>query len=90
RLEVVVESARHLPKMDTMGTCDAYCVINYSGEERKSSVKKNTYSPDWGERLDFEVEGGGEVKEMTVDVWDYDMVGSNDKVGSVRISAAEL
>eukprot|EP00960_Hanusia_phi_P022019 652472-Hanusia_phi.AAC.1 len=26
KLEVVVESARHLPKMDMMGTCDAFCV----------------------------------------------------------------
>eukprot|EP00960_Hanusia_phi_P072541 767811-Hanusia_phi.AAC.2 len=67
KLLLHLQHARHLPKMDMMGTCDAFCVVRYSGEERKSSVKKNTYSPDWGEQLDFEVEGGGEVGEMTVE-----------------------
>ena len=53
-LEVSLASARNLPKMDAfLGTCDAFCEIQFQTQKAVSSVKKNTYSPDWGEIFEF-------------------------------------
>ena len=55
QIEVSLVCARHLPKMDVMGTCDAYVVLRRGGTEFKSATKKNTYAPDFGERFYFDV-----------------------------------
>jgi Ca2+-dependent lipid-binding protein len=48
-LEIKVVNARNLPKMDTFGTCDPFCRLDFCGENRETKVIKNTYSPDWNE-----------------------------------------
>ena len=55
QVEIMLVCARHLPKMDVMGTCDAYVVLRRGGTEFKSATKKNTYAPDFGERFYFDV-----------------------------------
>lgn len=40
-------------RMDTMGTCDAFCEVVWQGQTVKTSVKKNSYSPDWDEIFAF-------------------------------------
>jgi hypothetical protein len=55
QMELTLVCARHLPKMDAFGTCDAYVVLRRGGKEYKSSTKKNTYAPDFGERFYFDV-----------------------------------
>ena len=54
-LRVVVVTAMHLPKQDTWGTCDAYCVVKLGEEEFKTHVLKNTLSPHWEEGGNFEL-----------------------------------
>ena len=39
--------------MDLFGSCDAFCELLYQGQKFVSSVKKNTYSPTWGETFSF-------------------------------------
>jgi len=64
---VRILAARNLPKMDMFGSCDAFCELLYQGQKFVSSVKKNTYSPAWGEtfsfnfHLDDDDEGGADV-----------------------------
>ena len=52
-VEVTIISARHLPKMDSMGTCDGYCKIAWQGQKHETKVKKCSYSPDWNETFTF-------------------------------------
>ncbi|XP_072564110.1 rasGAP-activating-like protein 1 isoform X3 [Paramormyrops kingsleyae] len=51
-------------------------------------IIKKTRFPHWGEQLELELEpreltGGG---SLTLEIWDWDMVGKNDFLGKVEIS----
>ena len=90
-LIVTVESARHLPKMDVMGTCDAFCEVEWQGQKFKTTIKKNSYSPDWNETFAFPVENiSAGVSCMSVVVMDWDMMSKNDLVGEVVIPGNTL
>jgi Ca2+-dependent lipid-binding protein len=94
-LIVTIESARHLPKMDVMGTCDAFCEVEWQGQKYKTTVKKNSYSPDWNETFVFLVENIDILKDknnscLSVVVKDWDMISKNDFVGEVVIPADTL
>ena len=87
RLEVTIVRGRHLPKMDTIGTVDAFCDVSFAGSEYKTGTKKNTYSPDWGEKFVFDVaDVGVKPGPMRILVMDWDMVGENDRVGEIEVS----
>jgi hypothetical protein len=90
-LIVTVESARHLPKMDVMGTCDAFCEVEWQGQKFKTTIKKNSYSPDWNETFAFPVENiSAGVSCLSVVVMDWDMMSKNDLVGEVVIPGHTL
>jgi hypothetical protein len=88
-LIVTIESARHLPKMDVMGKCDTCCVVAWQGQEYKTTVKKNSYSPDWNETFAFPVENIS-IGSLSVVVMDWDMVSKNDVIGEVVIPGDTL
>ena len=37
-VEVRVMTARNLPRMDTIGSCDPFCRLTFCGEHRETSV----------------------------------------------------
>jgi hypothetical protein len=85
-LIVTVESARHLPKMDVMGTCDAFCEVEWQGQKYKTTVKKNSYSPEWNETFAFPVKSiSACVSSLSVLVMDWNMMSKSDLVGEVVI-----
>lgn len=54
-------------------------------------IIKKTRFPHWGETLQLEL-GSEELSDevvVTVEVWDWDMVGKNDFLGKVRTSSFE-
>ena len=88
-LEVLVETGRHLPKTDTLGKCDGFCEIKWRDFVGVTRVKKNTYSPDWNERFEFEFVG--EVTgDLVLTLKDWDRFSSPDLVGQVSISPAQI
>ena len=90
-LMVTIESARHLPKMDVMGTCDAFCELEWQSQKYKTTVKKNSYSPDWNETFAFPVKNiSAGVSSLTVVVMDWDMMSKSDLVGEVVIPGNTL
>lgn len=50
-------------------------------------IIKKTRFPHWGETLELELdpEELSEEGTITVEVWDWDMVGKNDFLGKVRM-----
>ena len=46
-LELTIESARHFPKMDVMGSCDAYCQVQWMNKDFRTAIIKNSMNPDW-------------------------------------------
>jgi len=60
RLQVGVIKASNLPKMDTIGTADAYVTLHCPGDHRhlRSKTIKNTLNPEWKEEFTFEIGEG--------------------------------
>jgi hypothetical protein len=46
-LELTIESARHFPKMDVLGSCDAYCQVQWMNKDFRTAIIKNSMNPDW-------------------------------------------
>ncbi|XP_062399774.1 rasGAP-activating-like protein 1 [Sardina pilchardus] len=82
-----VIQARDLAPRDISGTSDPFARILYKNHSAETSIIKKSRFPHWGETLELrlargEEEGGGCV---TLEVWDWDMVGKNDFLGKVEI-----
>ena len=91
RVELTVASARHLPKMDLMGTCDAFCKIDWAGFHGRTDVVSNTYSPDWDETFAFAFEDvAAGVSDLSVVVLDHNLMKSPKEVGRVMIPGETL
>ncbi|XP_067087360.1 rasGAP-activating-like protein 1 isoform X1 [Osmerus mordax] len=84
--------ARDLAPRDISGTSDPFARILFNNHSAETSIIKKTRFPHWGETLELELETeelteGGMV---TLEVWDWDMVGKNDFLGKVEIPFACL
>jgi hypothetical protein len=54
KLIVTVVKADNVPSVDRDGTSDPYVTVSCNGKEQKTSVKKSTLTPIWGEAFTFE------------------------------------
>jgi Ca2+-dependent lipid-binding protein len=84
-LEVKMVSVCNLPKMDMFGTCDPFCKILFCGEQNETKVIKNTYAADFNETFRFDLSGGKSPSAMSIEVLDWDRVGSADVVGKTIV-----
>ena len=91
RLEVTVMSARHLPKMDTFGSIDPFCEVRLGAVAFKTTVRKNTYTPEWSETFTFQMlDSTTAGQPLKIALYDWDMVGDNSRVGLTEISAEKI
>lgn len=84
---VTIVRAEHLPAMDLSGLSDPFCKLSYDGKTQKSGVVRESLDPEWNESFDFEFKPDLTLK---VDVYDWDLIGSNDYMGGVQISMASV
>eukprot|EP00960_Hanusia_phi_P058859 764000-Hanusia_phi.AAC.3 len=84
---VSILSAENLPKMDVLGSCDAYCILRWGEDQRKTSTIKGSYNPTWNEEFRFATSGG---RDLEVKVMDWDRITKDDEVGSVTISSKQI
>uniref|UniRef100_A0A665X010 RAS protein activator like 1 n=1 Tax=Echeneis naucrates TaxID=173247 RepID=A0A665X010_ECHNA len=82
-LQCEVIEARDLAPRDISGTSDPFARVIFNNH----SIIKKTRFPHWGETLELELdqEELSEEGTVTVEVWDWDMVGKNDFLGKVRM-----
>ncbi|KFO83957.1 RasGAP-activating-like 1, partial [Buceros rhinoceros silvestris] len=76
---------RDLAPRDLSGTSDPFARVSCCGHTLETAVMKKTRFPRWDEVLEFELpegELGGDV--LSVEVWDWDIVGKNDFLGQVE------
>ncbi|XP_021268598.1 rasGAP-activating-like protein 1 isoform X2 [Numida meleagris] len=79
-------AARDLAPRDPSGTSDPFVRVSCCGHTRETAVIKKTRFPRWDEVLEFELaedEPGDSV--LSVEVWDWDIVGKNDFLGQVKV-----
>jgi Ca2+-dependent lipid-binding protein len=91
QFELTVMHGRHLPKMDKFGKADPFCEIRFGGDERKTAVRKNTYSPDWNEAFVFSMDDVSKrPSSLSISVLDSDRLDRLALIGKVEISADEV
>ncbi|XP_034450922.1 rasGAP-activating-like protein 1 isoform X2 [Hippoglossus hippoglossus] len=91
-LRCQIIEARDLAPRDITGTSDPFARVIFNNHSAETSIIKKTRFPHWGETLELEVDPEELSVEghVTVEVWDWDMVGKNDFLGKVEIPLACL
>ena len=87
-LQITIISAQNLPIMDVFGSCDAFCTVEFCGQHRSTSVKKNSLSPRWDESFALDVKK--RISELCIKLLDWEMILGSDLVGGHRMSSEQL
>uniref|UniRef100_A0A668AES3 RAS protein activator like 1 n=1 Tax=Myripristis murdjan TaxID=586833 RepID=A0A668AES3_9TELE len=91
-LRCQVIEARDLAPRDISGTSDPFARVIFNNHSAETSIIKRTRFPHWGETLELELDSEelSEEGTVTLEVWDWDMVGKNDFLGKVKIITVHL
>ncbi|XP_022876042.1 synaptotagmin-2-like [Olea europaea var. sylvestris] len=82
-LNVKVVRAMKLKKKDLLGASDPYVKLKLSEEKlpsKKTTVKHKNLNPEWNEEFNFVVKDP-EAQVLQFSVYDWEQVGSHDKMG---------
>eukprot|EP00929_Paragymnodinium_shiwhaense_P110470 TRINITY_DN7750_c0_g1_i2.p1 TRINITY_DN7750_c0_g1~~TRINITY_DN7750_c0_g1_i2.p1 ORF type:complete len:617 (-),score=123.62 TRINITY_DN7750_c0_g1_i2:95-1945(-) len=85
RLKVSILSAAGLRKADWFGLSDPYCSVYFDDEDEvrvKTQICKKTLNPSWNFSSEIKDYRG---EAVVFKVWDWDMVGSHDFLGTARV-----
>lgn len=91
-LHVNVIRATKLLKMDVIGASDPYVKLRLSGEKlpaKRTSIKRKNLNPEWNEKFKLIVKDP-ETQALELQVYDWDKVGSHDKLGMQIVQLKEL
>ncbi|KAG8389864.1 hypothetical protein BUALT_Bualt01G0023100 [Buddleja alternifolia] len=91
-LNVNVLKAMKLRKMDIIGQSDPYVKLKLSDDKlhsKKTTVKFKTLNPEWNEEFTFVVKEP-ETQVLKLNVYDWDQVGSHEKMGMNTIPLKDL
>ncbi|CAI9755914.1 unnamed protein product [Fraxinus pennsylvanica] len=82
-LNVKVIRAMKLKKKDLLGASDPYVKLKLSEDKlpsKKTTVKRKNLNPEWNEEFNFVVKDP-EAQVLEFSVYDWEQVGSHDKMG---------
>ncbi|KAH7537192.1 16 kDa phloem protein 1 [Ziziphus jujuba] len=90
-LEVELIDAKGLGGTDIIGDIDPYVLIQYKGQEHKSTVAKGD-NPVWNEKFLFNAQYPvtGDGYKIILKVWDKDTLSSDDYIGQATIYIKDL
>ena len=91
-IDVVVQKALHLPRMDTFGSCDGLTRLKYHNKTYDTDVRKNTFSPVWNQEIRLNVHEVAKAGSFPLEimVFDWNASGEEDLVGLASIPAEEI
>lgn len=88
-LGITVFNAAHLPKMDSLGKCDAFCTLEWAdGERFETKHQMKTYEPVWEESYQFKpftIVGASppQIPPFSITLLDFNSATSQDLFGSI-------
>ena len=98
-LVLQITDGKNLPKADPFHLSDPYCTITFNGgtkKEWKTKTIKETLDPVWHNAyFTFPLPAGEEAEflsssEAKIDVWDWDRIGTDDHLGRLTFTGAEI
>ncbi|PON44743.1 C2 domain containing protein [Parasponia andersonii] len=92
-MEVLLVNAKGLKEADFFGHMDPYVLIQYKGQERKSTVARGQgSSPSWNEKFSFRAEypGSRDNFKLILKILDKDTFSSDDFIGQATIYVEDL
>eukprot|EP00960_Hanusia_phi_P078032 768772-Hanusia_phi.AAC.6 len=88
RIHLSIHSAENLPKVDTFGHIDAYCVVDFQNVHYKTKVIRNNPNPTFNEVLVFERIHASLPENIRIEVKDRNLIGRNTVVGFAELKTA--
>ncbi|KAL6504761.1 Synaptotagmin-2 [Orobanche hederae] len=91
-LDVTVVRGMKLKKKDLLGSSDPYVKLKLTDDKlpaKKTNVKHNNLNPEWNEEFSFVVKDP-ETQVLNLQVYDWEQVGSHDKMGLNIIPLKDL
>ncbi|KAH0785729.1 C2 domain containing protein [Histomonas meleagridis] len=88
-LHLKIIEAKDLPPLDANGGCDGYCVLKMGNQKAKTRTIDNSLNPKWRNEFHFRITNY-ETDILNIEVFDYDKVGKDDKIGYYQISPKYL
>ena len=92
-LEITIMRADDLLAADQGGTSDPYVHIQVGDAKKaakKTTVKKKTLAPVWDQTFTIRLDGTQRRDNLTLECFDYDMLGSDDSLGKVEVPLETL
>ncbi|XP_062092667.1 16 kDa phloem protein 1-like [Humulus lupulus] len=92
-MEVMLVNAKGLGDTDFIGDMDPYVLIQYKGQERKSTVARGQgSSPSWNEKFSFRADypGSGDNFKLIFKIMDKDTFSTDDYIGQAMIHVKDL
>ncbi|CAB4396850.1 hypothetical protein RhiirA5_365103 [Rhizophagus irregularis] len=87
-LKATVVEAKKLTDVDLFGKSDPYVKLVLSDNKSQSTtIKKGELNPKYNEEFNFVTDG---EKELKVEVWDRNTIGSDELIGSEVIPLAKV
>ena len=87
-LTVKVVEAEGLVAADRGGFSDPYAKLSFEQQKKQTKVIKQTLEPKWNETFEFEI--SDPAASLLIELYDHDLIGSHDFLGSVHIPVALL
>eukprot|EP01052_Picozoa_sp_SAG31_P004618 SAG31_NODE_193_length_20735_cov_15.125509_2_plen_5371_part_00 len=87
-LTITVVEAKGLPKMDLFGSVDPFTLVKCGQTQFRTPTVRNNRAPKWGTKFKFPkvtLES-----QVALEVYDHDLAGSDDLMGSLKINVRDL
>ena len=87
-LQVVVKGCKDLTPKDANGLADPYVLLSWGDQQEKTRVLKKTLNPIFDSEFQFSLIG--DANKLSIEVWDWDRVGTDELIGGCSLSISDL
>jgi Ca2+-dependent lipid-binding protein len=88
KVSITVIEGKNLAAMDWNGKSDPYVEVIYMSNKKRTSTVLKNLNPKWNETFDFDIWDMTSI--IYVNVWDWDLIGGNDAMGSSVVTLTSL